>query len=202
MLVGILLLPGLLAFAATGLVATDDYSLIDARQPVVLHCVGAPLVHTVHSSGLGDDSQFFPGALLVNALVWIAVTAGIWWCLHLGIRALLAYRQSGKRKFTIGQMLAVSVGIAMALSAWRWDLAADAAPWQSTLKEAQTAFAQHQPAGPAVQPLMRFSVLAAGYAYLGVGCAGLCLVSGGLWIVRQFLPRRPGEDKSLLQQIF
>jgi hypothetical protein len=58
------------------------------------------------------------------------------------------------------------------------------------------------PAGPQVQPLFRYSLVAAAVAYLGVGCAGMCLVSGGLWVIRQFLPRRPGEDKSLLQQIF
>jgi hypothetical protein len=200
-LLGFVLFPAMLAFLTTGLMGRNGYLVEGASNNQQIYCTGAPLVHTVQFQHLGTTGQFFPAALLINGLMWVAIAGAIWWSLHVGIPAAVAYWGVGRRRFTIGQLLAVSVGVAMAFSAWRWDMAANV-PGQTTLAAVEKAYELGQPAGPAFQPLFRFSFLAAAYAYVGVGCAGLCLVSGGLWVVRQFLPRRPGEDKSLLQQIF
>lgn len=200
-LLGFVFFPAMLAFVVTGVTGRDNYLVEGAPNSQPLYCSGAPFVHTIHFAHLGSQTQFFAGALLINGLMWAAVAGAIWWSLHAGTSTLLAYGGGGQRRFTIGQLLALSVGVAMAFSAWRWDMAANV-PWQTTLAAVEKSYEQGEPAGPAIQPLFRFSFLAAAFAYLGVGCAGLCLVSGGLWVIRQFLPRRPGEDKSLLQQIF
>ena len=196
----LLIVPALISFLLTGVLGRATYPVGGAGGKE-LYCIGAPLVHTIRIDHLGHSDQFFAGALLTGGLMWIGIAVALWWSLHCGTAAFRAYLADRRHRFTIGQLLAISVGIAMFFSAWRWDVAANV-PWHTTLAAVEKSIEAGQSAGPAIQPLFRFSFLAAGFAYLGVGAAGYCLASGGLWLVRQFIPRRPGEDKSLLQQIF
>ena len=199
--------PAALGFVATGLLGISHHVVVDAKtgQQISLRCVGAPLIHSKGWGGgrqmLSTDGQFFPGAMLADALLWVAVAAGWSWWLWAFIAAVTGWKASGRRQFSVGELITLSVGVAVTLAAARWDWQLSGQQ-QISLKLTLEAFESGEPAPPMLQSLIGVSLLAAPWAYVGIGGVGAFLAWLILWVVSQFLPRRPDEEKPLLQQIF
>lgn len=122
-LLGFVFFPAMLAFVVTGVTGRDNYLVEGAPNSQPLYCSGAPLVHTVHFAHLGNQTQFFAGALLINGLMWVAVAGAIWWSLHAGTSTLLAYGAEvggGSR----------SANCWRSASAWPWPSAPGGGTWR------------------------------------------------------------------------
>jgi hypothetical protein len=197
----VLILASTVSFAATNLVALDRYTFADdASGRSSLARRGSPLVVQLELNCVGiAERRFSPVILVLNGVFWAAVAMSIAGCLYGSLVWLIA-GVNRRRRFTLGHLVALTVGVALGMGAWRFE--SDRSLERPDLSQTVKAFEQGRAAGPFIQPMARCCLPAAIYAYVGIGCFGAASVLYSLGIVRQFLPRRAGEDKPLLQQIF